>query len=179
MGTKARPFYRMVVANSTEPRGGKFVEILGTYNPVAKPVHMSIKEDRALHWLIQGAQPSETAAVVLSKIGVLDKYFEQRPKAKQGYKFLDKRTAAMSVKSVMEAPAAPAPKAEAAHTQAPVEEAPVAEEATPVEVSEAPEEAAEAQEEAPAPAAEVTEEVPAEAEAAPAAEETPAEEKPE
>jgi small subunit ribosomal protein S16 len=108
----------MVVANSTDPRNGRFVEVLGTYNPVAKPVHVSISEDRALHWLMQGAQPSETAAIVLNKLGVLDRYFEARPKAKQGYKFLDKRTAAMSVKSVIETPAA-APKE--APTPAPAE----------------------------------------------------------
>lgn len=149
MGTKARPYYRMVVAHSTEPRGGKFVEVLGTYNPVAKPVHISIKEERALHWLVQGAQPSETAAVVLSKIGVLDKYFEQRPSAKKSFKFLDKRTAAMSVKSVMEVPAAvPAPKPEPAPAPepvaeaAPAEAAPSAPEAIPAETSEAPAEAA-------------------------------------
>jgi small subunit ribosomal protein S16 len=180
MGTKARPFYRMVVANSTEPRGGKFVEILGTYNPVVRPAHMSIKEDRALHWLIQGAQPSETAAIVLSKIGVLDKYFEQRPKARASYKFLDKRTASMSVKSVMEAPAAPAPKAEsapAAVEEAPIVEAAVAEEATPVEASEAPEEATANPEEATEPAADSANDVPAEVESAPEPE--AAEEKPE
>ncbi len=157
MGTKARPFYRMVVANSTEPRGGKFVEILGTYNPVAKPVLMNIKNDRALHWLLNGAQPTETAAVVLNKVGVLDEYFSQRPKAKKDYRFLDKRTAAISVKSVMEAPVveapakpAPAPEPEpAAAVEAPVEEA----------VSEAP-----AAESAPAEEAPVAEEAAAEAE---------------
>lgn len=176
MGTKARPYYRMVVANSTEPRGGKFVEILGTYNPVAKPVHMSIKEDRALHWLIQGAQPSETAAVVLSKVGVLERYFEQRPKAKKAYKFLDKRTASMSVKSVMEAPAsAPAPKPEPApepveavapaEAEAPTPE-PVAEETPPVEAADAHVEEAPAPVEEPEPAAISAEYVPAGAEAA-------------
>lgn len=179
MGTKARPFYRMVVANSTEPRNGKFVEIIGTYNPVVKPVHMSIREERALHWLMLGAQPSETAAVVLSKVGVLEKYFEQRPAAKKSYKFLDKRTAATSVKSVIDTPtveAAPAPKPEPAP-------APVAEEVVeaPAAVEEAPPTEAVAEE------APVVEETPAAEEAvapedAAVAEETPAaeaEEKPE
>lgn len=166
----------MVVANSTEPRGGKFVEILGTYNPVAKPVHMSIREERALHWLMQGAQPTETAAVVLSKVGVLDQYFQARPNAKKTYKFLDKRTAAISVKSVIEAPTveaapapAPAPEPVAAAEEVPAveatAEAPAVEE-TPAEAPVAEESAAE---EAPA-----VEEAPAEATAA---EETPAEEK--
>lgn len=153
MGTKARPFYRMVVAHSTKPRGGKFVEILGTYNPVAKPVLMNIKQDRALHWLLSGAQPTETAAVVLNKVGVLDEYFSQRPAAKKDFKFLDKRTAAISVKSVMETPTVEAPAKPAEPAPAPEPE-PAAEAAT---------EAVEA----------VAEEAPA-AEAAPVADETPA-----
>lgn len=178
MGTKARPFYRMVVANSTEPRNGKFVEILGTYNPVAKPVHMSIREERALHWLMEGAQPSETAAIVLNKVGVLDKYFEARPNARKSYKFLDKRTAAISVKSVIETPAveaAPAPKAEPAPAPA-VEEAPTAaEDAAPPSETMAAETTAEE-----SPVAEealTAEEAPAEADVP--VEEAPAEEKPE
>lgn len=131
----------MVVANSTDPRNGRFVEILGTYNPVVKPVHISIKEDRAMHWLMQGAQPSQTAAIVLSKLGVLDRYFEARPKAKLGYKFLDKRTAAMSVKSVIETPKEqPVP---AAAVAAPAEvEAPSAPEIETTAASEPVEQAA-------------------------------------
>lgn len=175
MGTKARPFYRMVVANSTEPRGGKFVEILGTYNPVAKPVHMSIREERALHWLMQGAQPTETAAVVLNKAGVLDRYFEARPTAKKSFKFLDKRTAAISVKSVIEAPAveaAPAPAPAPAPEPEPepvAEEAPAAEEPVDVVAESAAEEAPvnePAAEEAPADEAPAAEEAPAEEDAA-------------
>lgn len=162
MGTKARPFYRMVVAKSTEPRNGKFVEILGTYNPVAKPVHMSIREERALHWLMLGAQPSETAAIVLNKVGVLEKYFEARPNAKKSYKFLDKRTAAMSVKSVIETPAAAPAKPEPAPE--PVATAPAVEE-VPAEVTEAPSEETSAPAEAPA-AAEPAEAPVAEAPAA-------------
>jgi small subunit ribosomal protein S16 len=158
MGTKARPFYRMVVAHSTQPRNGKFVEILGTYNPVAKPVHMSIAEDRALEWLLKGAQPSETAAVVLSRLGVLDRYFEQRPNAKKAYKFLDKRTAAMSVKSVIEAPAPAKPEAEEKPTETAAEAKPAEEVAAETPVAEASAEGTQAAEEAAA-------EVPAETEA--------------
>ena len=149
VGTKARPYYRMVVANSTDPRNGRFVEVLGTYNPVAKPVHVSISEDRALHWLMQGAQPSETAAIVLNKLGVLDRYFEARPKAKQGYKFLDKRTAAMSVKSVMEAPAA-APKEQPAPAAPEAAEAASAPEIEQIAASEPVEQAADTATESPA-----------------------------
>lgn len=166
----------MVVANSTDPRNGRFVEILGTYNPVVKPVHISIKEDRAMHWLMQGAQPSQTAAIVLSKLGVLDRYFEARPKAKLGYKFLDKRTAAMSVKSVIETPKEQPAPAPAAAVAAPVEvDTPSAPEIEPIAASEPVEQAAETAAEAPA-----EPEAPAQpADEPPAETPAPSEEKPE
>ena len=94
IGTKGRPFYRVVVAKSTAARNGAFVETLGTYDPVVKPTLIKINEERALHWLMIGAQPSETTAILLNKVGILPKYFEARPQAKKHYSFLDKRTAA-------------------------------------------------------------------------------------
>ncbi|HVT13135.1 MAG TPA: 30S ribosomal protein S16 [Fimbriimonadaceae bacterium] len=133
IGTKGRPFYRVVVAKSTAGRNGAFVETIGTYDPVVKPTLININEERALHWLMQGAQPSETTAILLNKIGVLAKYFEARPSAKKQYKFLDKRTAAISVPTAIEAP-----KAEAAPAPAPT---PTPEPAAP---EPAPEPAAEA-----------------------------------
>lgn len=147
MGTKARPFYRVVVAQSTAARDGAFVEVIGTYNPLTQPHLVKIKGDRALHWLLEGAQPTETVAYLLKQEGVLDEFFAKRPKAKSAFKFLDKRTAATTKKTVVEAvavaPAAPAP----APTPEPVAEA------------------------APEPAADVQAEVPVEEAAA----ETPAE----
>lgn len=132
LGNKHRPFYRVVVAKSTAGRDGAFVEVIGTYNPIAKPAVVKIDEARALHWLMSGAQPTETVAYMLHKAGVLDKFFAERPAAKAKFKTIDKRTAAMSQESVV----APAAKAEAA---APVAEAPVAEVAeAPVAVAEAP-----------------------------------------
>src|ERR1044071_6538466 len=92
IGTKGRPFYRVVVAKSTAGRNGAFVETIGTYDPVVKPTLININEERALHWLMSGAQPSETTAILLNKVGILPKYFEARPTAKKQYKFLDKRT---------------------------------------------------------------------------------------
>lgn len=158
IGTKGRPFYRVVVAKSTAGRNGAFVETIGQYDPVVKPTLININKERALHWLLSGAQPTETTAILLNKIGVLDEFFAQRPGSKKDYKFLDKRTAAMSVASAIEAPAAAAEAPAAA--PAPVEEAPAAVEEAPVEaapVAEAPaeeaapvEEAAPAAEEAPA-----------------------------
>jgi small subunit ribosomal protein S16 len=137
LGNKHRPFYRLVVAKSTAGRDGAFVEIIGTYNPIAKPALVEINEERALHWLMVGAQPTETVAYMLKKKGVLDRFFEARPDAKKKYKSLDKRTAAMSQESVV------APVAEAKKESAPVvaEAAPVVEEAAPVAeeaVAEAP-----------------------------------------
>lgn len=135
VGTKGRPFYRVVVAPSKAGRNGRFVEVLGTYDPLAKPAAIKIKEDRALYWLMEGAQPTETTAIVLNKIGVLEKYFEARPKARADYKFLDKTTGLSSKASVVTAvaPAEPAPTpepvAEISAEEAVAEEAPIAESA--------------------------------------------------
>ena len=113
IGTKGRPFYRVVVAKSTAGRNGAFVETIGTYDPVVKPTLININEERALHWLMIGAQPSETTAILLNKAGILPKYFDARPSAKKLYKFLDKRTAAISVAAAIESPkATPAPPEE-------------------------------------------------------------------
>ena len=139
IGTKGRPFYRVVVAKSTAGRNGAFVETIGQYDPVVKPTLININKERALFWLLQGAQPTETTAILLNKIGVLEEFFAQRPASKKDYKFLDKRTAVMSVNSAIEAPAAvaeaPAPAPVAAPEPAPVEEpvSEVAEEAPAAE----------------------------------------------
>ena len=118
IGTKGRPFYRVVVAPSTAGRNGRFVETIGTYDPTVKPSHVQINEDRAMHWLMSGAQPTETAAYLLNKSGILPRYLDQRPEKKKDYKFLDKTTAAISKPSAVDVPA----KAAAA---APAEAAPV------------------------------------------------------
>lgn len=103
-GNKGRPFYRVVVAKSSAGRNGAFVEILGTYDPVKPGKPLNLKNERALDWLMQGAVPTETAAYLLKRAGILDDFFAQRPKQKANYKFLDKRVAA-TVSSVIEAPA--------------------------------------------------------------------------
>ena len=162
IGTKGRPFYRVVVAKSTAGRNGAFVETIGQYDPVVKPTLININQERALFWLLSGAQPTETTAILLNKIGVLEEFFKQRPNSRKDYKFLDKRTAAISVASAIEAPAAaveaaPAPAPAPVAAPAPVEE-PVAEAPAAVEEVAAVEEAAPVVEEAPAAA----EEAPAE-----------------
>jgi small subunit ribosomal protein S16 len=70
-GSKKRPFYFIVAANSTSPRDGKFIEKLGTYNPLTIPATVSLDRDRALYWLNEGAQPTNTCRRILSFKGVL------------------------------------------------------------------------------------------------------------
>ena len=132
MGNRHRPFYRIVVAPSTAPRNGKFKELLGTYDPLKTPSEVKINKERALYWLMTGARPTDTVAYLLKREGVLQEFFSKRPKAESGYKFLDKRTATMSKKSVLqdEPAAAAPPTVEAAPAEpaaAPAEAAPQAE----------------------------------------------------
>ncbi len=70
-GTKKRPFYRIVVAHSEAPRDGKFLEIIGTYNPLADPAEVRIDPERLRVWLDQGAQPTDTVKSLIKKKGLL------------------------------------------------------------------------------------------------------------
>ena len=73
-GKKKAPFYRLVVADSRSPRDGKFIELIGTYNPMTDPASVTINEERALYWLKEGALPSDTARGLLKKQGIWDKF---------------------------------------------------------------------------------------------------------
>lgn len=73
IGRKKRPFYRIVVADSRSPRDGRMIESIGVYQPLSDPAHIKVEEDRALHWLQQGAKPTETVAKILSDLGIMDK----------------------------------------------------------------------------------------------------------
>jgi len=66
-GTKNVPYYRIVVADSRSPRDGKFIEKLGTYDPVKKGVNFTVNLDRANYWVSKGAQPSDTVRSILKK----------------------------------------------------------------------------------------------------------------
>ncbi len=66
MGAKKRPFYRVVVADSRAPRDGRFIETVGTYNPLTKPAEVKLKADRIELWLSRGAQPSDTVQRLLT-----------------------------------------------------------------------------------------------------------------
>ena len=70
MGAKRQPSYRVVVANSESPRDGRFIEIVGFYNPRSEPPTVELKADRIQHWLSVGAQPSEAVDRLLKKAGI-------------------------------------------------------------------------------------------------------------
>jgi small subunit ribosomal protein S16 len=164
-GSKKRPYYRIVVADIRAPRDGKFIERIGSYNPLLakddeKRVVLDL--DRAKHWLSVGAKPSDRVARFLDAAGVLKREARNNPnKGKPGEKAVERlEEKAEKEKAAKEAAAAPAekPAAEAPAEEAPAEEAaaetPAAEKAAPEEVK--------------------TEEV--KAEEAPASEDKPAEE---
>lgn len=71
MGAKKKPFYRIVVADSRYPRDGRFIEELGTYNPVTTPAEVNVDVDRVQAWIKTGAQPTETVKALLKKSGAI------------------------------------------------------------------------------------------------------------
>ena len=78
MGAKKAPFYRVVVADSRSPRDGKFIELIGTYNPLVTPAEIKINEELALEWLAKGAIPTDTVKNILSKAGIMAKYHNSK-----------------------------------------------------------------------------------------------------
>jgi small subunit ribosomal protein S16 len=74
VGGKKKPSYRLVVADVRAPRDGAFVDIVGHYNPLTDPETIVVKEEKALHWLKQGAKPTDTTARLLDKAGILEKF---------------------------------------------------------------------------------------------------------
>ena len=80
MGAKKRPFYRVVAADSRSPRDGKFIEVVGTYNPIMEPAEVKINEELALKWLNNGAIPTDTVRNLFSKAGIMKKYAESKEK---------------------------------------------------------------------------------------------------
>ena len=78
VGAKNRPSYRLVAADSRSPRDGAFIAVIGHYNPLTDPETVVINEEEALKWLRGGAQPTATAARLLSKAGILDKLVKEK-----------------------------------------------------------------------------------------------------
>lgn len=94
MGAKKRPFYRVVIADSRSPRDGRFIEIVGTYNPVTQPSEIKLDEEKILSWLGNGAQPSDTVRNLLSNAGILAKYNESKSGKKPAKKTTTKEASA-------------------------------------------------------------------------------------
>jgi small subunit ribosomal protein S16 len=81
MGSKKRPFYRIVVADKLAKRDGRFIEKIGHYDPHKDPPETVLDEERALYWLGVGAQPSDTVRNILSRTGIMQKFAEMKAKA--------------------------------------------------------------------------------------------------
>ncbi|HJV44118.1 MAG TPA: 30S ribosomal protein S16 [Bacillota bacterium] len=78
MGAKKAPFYRVVVADSRSPRDGRFIEEIGYYNPVAQPAVVNIDTEKAVQWMLTGAQPTDTVRNLFSKAGILKQVHETK-----------------------------------------------------------------------------------------------------
>ena len=74
IGLKGQPSYRIVAADKEAPRDGRFLEILGFYNPRTEPSTLNIKEDRIYHWMKNGALPTESVGMVFKSAGILDRF---------------------------------------------------------------------------------------------------------
>ena len=72
IGAKKAPFYRVVVADSRYPRDGRFIEVIGTYNPMTEPAEIKIDAEKAKTWIKNGAQPTDTVKALLKKTGAID-----------------------------------------------------------------------------------------------------------
>ncbi len=73
LGDKKSPFYRVIVADSRSPRDGRFIDLIGTYNPLVDPAEIKIDAEKAKKWLANGAQPTDTARALLVKSGIIEK----------------------------------------------------------------------------------------------------------
>ena len=82
LGAKKRPSYRVVVADQRSPRDGRFIENIGRYQPLDDPSLIEIDEERALHWLRVGAQPSNTVRVLMTKVGIWDRFTSEKSEKK-------------------------------------------------------------------------------------------------
>ena len=78
MGSKRKPFYRIVVADSRMPRDGRFIEEVGYYTPLTNSDEVKLEEDKIFEWLEKGAQPSDTVRSLLSKAGLMTRYHDAK-----------------------------------------------------------------------------------------------------
>ncbi|KTE21213.1 30S ribosomal protein S16 [Sphingopyxis sp. H050] len=144
-GSKKRPYYKIVVADSRSPRDGRFIERLGSYNPLLakdNPERVKLDTERAAHWLSVGAQPTDRVARFLDAAGVKERAARNNPnKGVPGEKAKERaeekaQKLADAEEAKAAAAAAPAPEPEAAAEEVVAEEAPAAEEAAAPEAAE-------------------------------------------
>ena len=119
MGAKKRPFYRIVVADQRKARDGRFIEMIGYYDPTTEPPTVKVDDERAKHWIGQGAQPTDTVTMLFRKTGVLENLKAAAPVETEQLSKKARKKAAEAAEAVAAAPAEEA--------AAPAEEAPAAE----------------------------------------------------
>jgi small subunit ribosomal protein S16 len=139
MGSNKRPFFRVVVADQRSPRDGRFIENIGKYHPLDDPSVIEIDQDRALHWLRVGAQPSNQVRNLMQKIGIWDEFVRERPAAAVApvKERPEKPKVSKKAKQRAEAAASEPEAAPAAEPEAAPEPAPEAIEANAAEAVEA------------------------------------------
>jgi len=147
VGKKGRPSYRIVVADINAPRDGSYLEWIGNYDPMHNPPAVTLKTERAAHWLSMGAIPSDAVARIMDANGLMERTPTQKTATKKSGEEESSAPAAVAAPAP-ESAADEAPEEEAAPVEAPVEEAPAEEEALAEEP--AAEEEPEAEEEVPA-----------------------------
>lgn len=147
VGKKGRPSYRIVVADINAPRDGSYLEWIGNYDPMQNPPAVTLKTERAAHWLSMGAIPSDAVARIMDANGLMERTPTQKTATKKSGEEESSAPAAVAAPAP-ESAADEAPEEEAAPVEAPVEEAPAEEEALAEEPT--AEEEPEAEEEVPA-----------------------------
>ena len=119
VGAKNRPSYRLVVADVRAPRDGAFITIIGHYNPLTDPETVVIDEEKARHWLGQGAQPTDTAARLLAKVGIIEESEARKEKIKAGITATPKASKKKAKTGVTEEPETIKEEPEASITEKP------------------------------------------------------------
>jgi small subunit ribosomal protein S16 len=117
MGAKKRPFYRLVVADARSPRDGRFIEAIGTYDPLANPAVVRVDAERVREWMSKGAKPTDIARQLLVREGVLEHSGPRFEKVEKAPKLSKKQVA--KDRAAEEAAAQPAPEPPAAEPEAP------------------------------------------------------------
>ncbi len=119
VGAKKQPSYRVVVADSRAPRDGAFISIIGHYNPLTDPETIVIDEEKALTWLRQGAQPTETVARLLAKVGIIEEPKARKEKIEAGITTKPKASKKKTKAGITEKPEASKEEPEASITEKP------------------------------------------------------------